>query len=234
MAIFEARIYTFHTGKVPEWEKGFATAYAAREKYSKLYGMWHTDIGPLNQVIHIWQYDSLQQRADTRAAAAKDPSGLWPPKGADLIMSQEVDIIDPVKGFEPLQPGTGHPAWELRVYTYAGGQTGKAAAAFGEAYKGRNDVYPVGLHGHDQLRPAQPPVPALPLQELGPPRRGPQGVPREGRLAAARGGQPRIAASAPHGAGRRIAAEVALHTEQTQRARELSRALSFGHPQPKG
>ena len=133
MAIFEARIYTFHTGKVPEWEKGFATAYAAREKYSKLYGMWHTDIGPLNQVIHIWQYDSLQQRADIRAAAAKDPSGLWPPKGADMILSQEVDIIDPVKGFEPLQPGTGHPAWELRVYTYAGGQTGKAAAAFGEA-----------------------------------------------------------------------------------------------------
>ena len=147
MAIYEARIYTMHTGKVPEWEKGFATAYAAREKYSKLYGMWHTDIGPLNQVIHIWQYDSLQQRADIRAAAAKDPSGLWPPKGADLIVSQEVDIIDPVKGFEPLQPGTGHPAWELRVYTYAGGQTGKAAAAFGESYAGRNGVYPVGLLG---------------------------------------------------------------------------------------
>ena len=74
------------------WSKCFlarstaATAYAAREKYSKLYGMWHTDIGPLNQVIHIWQYDSLQQRADIRAAAAKDPSGLWPPKGADLIV----------------------------------------------------------------------------------------------------------------------------------------------------
>jgi hypothetical protein len=147
MAIFEARIYTMHTGKVPEWEKGFAEAYVAREKYSKLYGMWHTDIGPLNQVIHIWQYDSLQQRADIRATAAKDPSGLWPPKGGDLIVSQEVDIIDPVKGFEPLQPGSGHSAWELRVYTYAGGQTGKAAAAFGESYAGRNGVYPVGLLG---------------------------------------------------------------------------------------
>ena len=147
MSIFEARIYTFKTGGVPQWEKGFAEAYTAREKYSKLYGMWHTDIGPLNQVIHIWQYESLQHRADTRAAAVKDSSGLWPPKGADLIMSQEVDIIDPVKGFEPMAPQTGHPAWELRVYTYAGGTTGKAAAAFGEAVKGRGEVYPVALMG---------------------------------------------------------------------------------------
>ena len=146
--IYEARIYTFKVGGLAQWEKNFAEAYPVREKYSKLYGMWHTDIGPLNQAIHIWQYDSLQQRADVRAAAAKDASGAWPPKGGpDFILSQEVDIIDPVKGFEPLQPQTGNPAWELRVYTYAGGTTGKAAAAFGEALKGRGEIYPVAMMG---------------------------------------------------------------------------------------
>ena len=196
------------------WLKNFTEAYPTREKYSKLYGMWHTDIGPLNQVIHIWQYDSLQQRADIRAAAAKDPSGLWPPKGADMIMSQEVDIIDPVKGFE-LRTGrrSGRiPTWELRVYTYAGGTTGKAAAAFGERQsKARNEIYPRSPWAlHQRPGQPQPPLPALPLQELGPPRRGPQGVPREGRLAAARRSEPGIAARAPHGAGGRLAAEVAI------------------------
>ena len=146
--IYEMRIYNFKPGgAVGQWEQNFLEAYqGTRDKYSKLGGMWHTEFGPLNQAIHIWQYDSLQQRADIRAAAAKDPSGKWPPKGADLIVSQEVHILNPLKN-SPVW--TGEPqelggVWELRQYTYAPGNIGKVATAFNDAIPARQEIYPIG------------------------------------------------------------------------------------------
>ena len=134
--IYEMRTYTVKPGAASEYESRFGEAYAAREKYSKLGGMWHTEIGPLNQVIHVWPYESMQQRADTRAAAAKDPSGLWPPKTTELLVSQEVDILDPVAGMqdwgEPRQWGA---IYELRMYTYAPGDAQRAATAAVAAWK---------------------------------------------------------------------------------------------------
>jgi hypothetical protein len=143
--LYEARIYTFKVGGMPQWLANFTEAYEVRQKYSKLGGLWYTELGPLNQAIHIWPYNDLQERADIRAAAAKDPSGLWPPKGGgDYILSQEVDVLEPVKNMEDW---TGPQQWgevyELRMYTYAPGDIGKAAAAFGEALPGRHAVYPV-------------------------------------------------------------------------------------------
>jgi hypothetical protein len=144
--IYEIRIYTVKPGQVPEYEKRFAEAYKAREKYSKLGGMWHTEFGPLNEVIHIWPYNSLQERADIRAAAAKDASGLWPPQAQELLLTQEVNIMNPVPGMpdwdgEPKELGG---VWELRQYTFNPGDLGKAAQAFGAAYAGRDAIYPIG------------------------------------------------------------------------------------------
>ena len=64
-------------------------------KYSPLIGYWKVEIGPLNQVIGLWSYDSLQQRDDARKAAAADSSGQWPPKIADLLVEQNSDILIP-------------------------------------------------------------------------------------------------------------------------------------------
>ena len=72
--IYEIRTYSTRPGKVAEYEAAFAEAYPTRQKYSSLYGWWHTEIGPLNQLVHIWAYENLQQRADIRAAAGKDPA----------------------------------------------------------------------------------------------------------------------------------------------------------------
>src|ERR1051326_7658629 len=107
--------------------------------------MWQTELGPLNQVVHIWAYDSLQQRADTRSAASRDASGRWPPKTSELLVSQETDILVPIKG---LQHHSGvrelGGVYELRMYTYAAGATPGVAEAFAAAYPKRHEVYPVG------------------------------------------------------------------------------------------
>jgi NIPSNAP len=143
--IYEIRVYTLKPGSVGEYEKRFAEAVEVRSKYSPMYGMWHTEIGPLNQIVHIWAYASLQQRADTRAAAAKDTSGNWPPKTSDLVVSQESDILNPIKG---MHHHTGEQelggVYELRMYTYPAGAISKVAETFAAAYAGRHAAYPVG------------------------------------------------------------------------------------------
>jgi hypothetical protein len=143
--IYEIRTYTLKPGNVAEYEKRFAEAVEVRSKYSPLYGMWHTEIGPLNQIVHMWAYDSLQQRADTRAAAGRDTSGKWPPKTNDLLVAQETDILTPINGMHHhagAQELGG--VYELRMYTYPAGAISGVADVFAAAYPARAAVYPVG------------------------------------------------------------------------------------------
>jgi L-rhamnose mutarotase len=98
--IYEMRTYTLKPGSIEEFEKRFAEALPYREKYSKLAAFWHTEIGPLNQVIHVWAYQDLNERMRVRAEARQDPH--WPPQVRDLIQSQETKILIPAE-FSPLK-----------------------------------------------------------------------------------------------------------------------------------
>lgn len=142
--IYEIRTYNVKPGAVAEYEKRWAESYPTRTKYSPLYGWFHTEIGPLNQMIHIWAYDNLQQRADTREAATKDPSGKWPPQTSDLLMSQENDILAPVRTMTHVDSAQqwGN-LYELRMYTYPPGDIAKVSEAFAQALEARASIYPV-------------------------------------------------------------------------------------------
>jgi hypothetical protein len=143
--IYEIRTYNLKPAQVAEYEARFGEAYPAREKYSPLYGFWHTEIGPLNQVVHIWPYEGLQQRADVRAASAKDATGKWPPPPGDLVETQENDILIPIKGMkEWTGPQEFGGLYELRMYTYPSGEVLRVAESFAEAYEKRANVYPIG------------------------------------------------------------------------------------------
>jgi NIPSNAP protein len=140
--IYEIRTYTLKPGCVSDYEKRFAEAVETRTKYSPMYGMWHTEIGPLNQIVHIWGYESLQARFDARSAATRDTSGNWPPKTNDLVVSQESDILVPIAGMQP-QSGELGGVYELRMYTYPAGAITEVGKSFAAAYSGRHSEYPV-------------------------------------------------------------------------------------------
>ena len=74
--IYDIRTYDLTTGSVAEFESRFAASLPGREAFSRLAGFWHTEIGPLNQVIHIWPYEDLNQREEIRKQAT---SNTWPP-----------------------------------------------------------------------------------------------------------------------------------------------------------
>ena len=91
--IYEIRTYTLKPGMVPEMEKRVADALPNRLKLSKLAGFWHTEIGPLNQVVDVWPYKDLNERAAIREEAAKDPN--WPPKTLEFMVHMENKILIP-------------------------------------------------------------------------------------------------------------------------------------------
>src|SRR5439155_821217 len=98
--IYEMRTYTCKPGKTPEAEERFAKGLPNRVKLSPLVAFWYTDMGPLNQWVHIWAYNDAAERQRIRAEAQKQ--GIWPPKTAELLLRQESVLAIPAS-FSPLR-----------------------------------------------------------------------------------------------------------------------------------
>jgi hypothetical protein len=95
--IYEFRNYRAKTGgAVRKWLEAFTAALPAREKYSKIVGLWQTEAGQPNEVCHIWAYPSLNARAEARGNALKDPA--WQEflgKGSALLEEMHSTIMLP-------------------------------------------------------------------------------------------------------------------------------------------
>ena len=52
------------------------TVWVSNEKTSReLIGYFTTEIGTLNQIVHMWGYESMAQRQERRTALYSDPDG---------------------------------------------------------------------------------------------------------------------------------------------------------------
>jgi NIPSNAP len=68
-----------------------------------LIGYFSTDIGTLNQIIHLWNYNDMEDRTRRRAALAASPEWkVFVPKIQALILQQESKILIPAP-FSPLR-----------------------------------------------------------------------------------------------------------------------------------
>src|ERR1700741_5360555 len=97
------RTYLLKPGTVPQAEQAFADKIAERVKLSPLAGFWRTEVGTLNQIIHIWPYKDVAERDHIRAEAVK--RGIWPPKTAEFILEMETKILYPAPFSPPFEPG---------------------------------------------------------------------------------------------------------------------------------
>lgn len=133
--IHELRTYTIKTeyGGVRELERRFGNGIDVRLKYSALGGFFHTLSGNMSQVVHIWPYKDLRDRAESRAAANRDESNRWPPGIAELFERQEVEILIPAPFMPELAPRTVGRLWELRWHDYKPVETAGALEAYRDA-----------------------------------------------------------------------------------------------------
>jgi hypothetical protein len=143
--IYEIRTYQIAPGSLAEVEKRFGEAYEYRKKYSELTAFWHTEIGPLNEIIHVWGYNDLAERAKVRGEAAKEAN--WPPKIGEFVRAMRSEIIVPF-GFVPApRPGKMGPFFEIRYYTLKPGMLPETAKGWEAKMPDRMKLSPVVFAG---------------------------------------------------------------------------------------
>jgi hypothetical protein len=104
--IIEERIYTLFLGKASEYERLMQSEGIAIQEpiLGQLFGYFWTEIGPLNQVIHMWAYESLDERTRRRAELMKNAQWLaFLLKLRPLIDKQENKILIPMSFSPPLR-----------------------------------------------------------------------------------------------------------------------------------
>jgi NIPSNAP len=122
--LYELRTYTLKPGTQAAMIKAASTTSRdiRGDNFGKLEGYWFTEIGPLNQVMHMWSYSDFAERARLRAELAKDPrwSGEYLPLIRPLLVRQDIRLLNAIK--PPVAPEKSGNVYEFRNYrTQAGG-----------------------------------------------------------------------------------------------------------------
>jgi hypothetical protein len=101
--VYELRWYRTHVGKAGEWLGHFKAILPVREQYSKNVGLWQTEFAQLNEVVHLWAYRDLNQRAEVRAAVGRDPEWqAFIAKSAPLLAEMRSVVLNPAPA-SPMQ-----------------------------------------------------------------------------------------------------------------------------------
>jgi hypothetical protein len=142
----EMRTYVLRPGMKSAFEERFVEGLTARLQFSPLGGLWSSEVGTLNQVVHIWPYESFEERE--RIAQAARNTGKWPPKTHEFIITQESKIIQLAPFSPPLAEGKFGNLYEFRTYTYLPGTMPTVLERFGEVMAARTRISPLVMAGH--------------------------------------------------------------------------------------
>jgi NIPSNAP protein len=107
--IVDVRTYTFVPRKMPGYLELFErhALPVMRRHGLELMGYYVSHIGPLNQVVHLWRYDSLADMERKRSARDADPA--WSEFLAlteGMVLLQDDKIMRPTS-FSPVHSSKG-------------------------------------------------------------------------------------------------------------------------------
>lgn len=141
--LYELRTYTIRSGLLPDFLKivGEVGMPIRGDNYGKLVGAWFTEIGPLNQYLHLWAYDDANERLRLRNELNSKPEWIndYIARTQPMVQSQENLILnlDEELGLHPVEGG-GH-VYELRQYVAGVGELAGWAKAFKQALVARRN-----------------------------------------------------------------------------------------------
>ena len=103
--IVEERTYTLKPGTVHVYYEDYNPRGLAIQTriLGNLIGYFHTEIGELNRVVHLWGYDSLAEREKRRKALFEDKDWLeYLAQSPDVVVAMESRILVPAP-FSPIR-----------------------------------------------------------------------------------------------------------------------------------
>ena len=104
--IVEMRTYILHAGKLAPFMQLMEGEGIRIEApiLGRLAGFYSSEIGALNKVVHLWAYDSFEERQRRRALLGADPAWqAFLPKVLPLIRDMHNELLNPAP-FSPLPP----------------------------------------------------------------------------------------------------------------------------------
>lgn len=132
--IHELRTYTLRPGSAPLVAKNSSELGVdiRGNNYGRLEGYWMTEIGPLNQVMHLWSYDDLNERARLRGELSRNERWVneYLPVIRKYLLRQDIRLLDPVLPIKA--PESEGNIYEFRNYRTAPGRVREWAKLFQE------------------------------------------------------------------------------------------------------
>ena len=147
--IVEMRTYTLQPGTTAQFEERFGAALPVRAKVSPLAAFWHTEVGPLNQVIHVWPYETMDERTRLRAESTKLQG--WPPAVREFVVAQKSQIFIPAPFSPKLEPRQLGGIYEISMYTLKPGAVPNQIERWSGAIGERVKLSPLAFAGHSEL-----------------------------------------------------------------------------------
>jgi hypothetical protein len=105
MVIVDERTYTCHPGKLGAFLKIYETLGKPIQWpiLGEPIGFFTSEVGELQQVVHMWRYDSFADREIRRAALAATPEwGTYLAEALPLLATMRNRILTPTS-FSPLK-----------------------------------------------------------------------------------------------------------------------------------
>ena len=131
--INELRMYTTRPGKMKDVVNASATVaqkIRGGDTYGKLIGHWWSEIGKMNQYVHMWEYKDPEEmrRLRSELAAKEDWKNKFVPLVGPNILTQEIRLLRPLT--EIKKPVNSSNIYELKIIKLNIGQSAKWAKKF--------------------------------------------------------------------------------------------------------
>ena len=116
--IYELRTYTLKPGTAvaAAHQAGTIGKEIRGDDYGKLEGFWMSEVGTLNQVLHLWSYKDLNERMQLRDDLGRNQRWVteYIPLIRPMFVRQEIRILKAV--MPPVAPAEPGNIYELRNY----------------------------------------------------------------------------------------------------------------------
>ena len=139
--IYEFRTYQIKAGSLPNVLEKFDEKIEGRNEISKIGAFWYTEIGQLNQIIHVWPYENIDHRNKSRKEAVE--KNLWPPDTSNYMVKMNSEIWNPVSFSPRFRERKIGPFFEMRIYTFEPDQIDKMLPAWEEKIEARSKLAPL-------------------------------------------------------------------------------------------
>ena len=103
--LVEMRTYVLHPGQQGAFMALMESEGLPIERpvLGRLLGYYTCEIGPLNQVIHLWGYDNFEERQRRRQQLAADPRWMrFVPRVTPMIQTMQNQLLHPAP-FAPIE-----------------------------------------------------------------------------------------------------------------------------------